>query len=154
MDLMRPLEEWTEDEKRVLAESESAWTAIPETYERTKALRARVVAGAASFDRDDMVLALNAIEEVRILTHVILGIGLRKMEHITEYVSSAKCAYCEWLYRDVAADWPAEREITDDDLTEIHARVKVAIRDHVAVCPSHPMRELERRLAEAEARHA
>jgi hypothetical protein len=149
--LIKPIDDWTDEEKaRLFADDAGVWDALAAPYDATKPLRARIEQGdEGTFSRDDVVLALNYVESTRIIMHFALGLAMKNHRWAQEYFSSALCSYCEWRYRDESFEWPAEREVVADDLKPVQERITLAIREHVKVCPNHPMRALETKLAAA-----
>lgn len=159
--LMKPLEEWTDEEKVALLTRPAD---LPETVRESIIILRGLVSHALRewcsvqedttlrFSVADMASALNALEESRVLSNVLLSFAFARMRQLEEYLSSGRCAYCSWEYTD-RTEWP-KTDTTEEETAALMAasvaRVSVAIREHVTVCESHPMRKLELRLAVAQ----
>lgn len=152
IELLKSIDELTDAEQTSLAAlvcTTEWWDDIGVHRERADALRERVqpLDEAQAFTRDDVIAGLNYAEAVRIMTHFVFSIGAQNLEAARKFLSSGRCAYCQWTYRDEVFDFPAGRVITDEEMEAASENTSAAIREHVKVCPAHPMRELEARHA-------
>lgn len=118
------------------------------------AVRAAVEAGEWHFEYSDVVAVLNMHEVSNQLSHQLYALMTQNAKKMHVHLCSARCSYCGWLYRDESIDWPYDREVADEDLRAIEDRISAQVREHMGTCPEHPMRAMERELAELRADEA
>lgn len=155
MELLKAVEEWSDAEKIALLEREGGLLPDFSNSDELTNIRRSVEladqsplgAVALRISRNEAVLLLNRVEEVRLLAQLTIGILLSRLTAMEKYLSSAMCTHCEWIYRD-ETPWPdpATDEEIDAHKTAAQERIAAAIREHVASCEKHPMRALEREL--------
>lgn len=150
--LMKALDAMNEEELEALLAAMNDpdyWLAFDRRVAAGGKLRSAVEAGRDAFTRDEMIAALNYVEATRQVSHVVIGMAAANLAQAKMALSSAICTWCEWKYRDELFDWPADRTVTPEDIVEVNVRVGAQLREHIKVCPSHPMRALEAQLAAA-----
>jgi hypothetical protein len=160
IELRRALEELSEAEKEALVETMAAedfWRTFDEERAAVAAIRARLTAApphqagdlmAALVWREDTITVLNFVESTRVAAHVAFAMVTANVKRARDYLASGVCSYCQWAYRDESLAWDGDVELSEAEIDEVQERIKAAIREHVTVCPVHPMRALERELEE------
>jgi hypothetical protein len=148
--LIKSLDEYTDEEKDALVKgNKAAWADVYGWHERSEELRARFKANPAdaTYSADDVAIALNYVESTRILMHFGLGMAIARFKEWRDRFAGAACAYCQWSFKDQELKAADGVELTDEEIAAGQARITAAIREHVKVCPNHPMRALESQVA-------
>lgn len=155
-DLLKTLPEMSDEEREAevvrFFDGDGAWfddlDAFKSTYD---AVRAGLVDPNLSvIDREAAIGTCNYIEKVGVMAHAVIAMGLKNMEALRGQLRMAGCAFCDWKYtaEDVnALTGGLNREFTKEEIQSVHDGVGVAIRQHIVVCPNHPMRGLEQELS-------
>lgn len=129
---------------------DATWFSAFDEYGATEEqLRKDIEAGQRdAFTANEVAALLNYQAMAMFMVHVVVAIGNKNREIIEKAMQSAKCAFCDWSYQDELFKVPERTEVSAEEIAGVNERVRLAIVEHIKTCPTHPMREMERQLAE------